>query len=91
MLGHRKNEDIKYRQNRIDITVYAGSRAALLLEVKRDWGLGENSSDVIQQAYQYALKHGIRLVAITNGDYYLIFDRASSVAARTLCKPSSRA
>ncbi len=79
-LGYKKHEDIKYRQGRIDITLCVDGRPVLLLEVKRSWELGAHSSDVIRQAYQYAHEQGIRFVAITNGDYYLLFDRLKGLS-----------
>jgi hypothetical protein len=74
-LGYRRHEDIKFRQGRIDIMLYAGGRPALLLEVKRDWALQAASHEARAQAYRYALEQGIRFVGITNGDYYQLFDR----------------
>jgi hypothetical protein len=79
-LGYRRHEDIKFRQGRIDLTLHIGGRPVLLFEVKRDWGLSFERADVLRQAYDYALTHGIRLVAVTNGDYYLFFDRLKGLS-----------
>ena len=42
--------------------------------------MGFSSTSAIQQAYRYAQEEGIRLVAITNGDYYLVFDRSKGLS-----------
>ena len=79
-LGYAKHRDIKYRQGRIDITLYSGDRAVAVFEVKRDWELNAESIGAIKQAYNYSLEQGIRFVVITNGDYYLLMDRLKGLS-----------
>lgn len=80
-LGYNKHQDIKYRQGRVDITIYSKGRPELLVEVKRDWDLSyDNSKGAIQQAYKYAHEQGIRYVVVTNGDFYLLFDRLKGLS-----------
>ncbi|MCA9605154.1 MAG: hypothetical protein KC619_06150, partial [Myxococcales bacterium] len=79
-LGYAKHQDIRYRQGRIDITLYAGNRPVAVFEVKRDWELNSASIAVIKQAYNYSLEQGIRFVVITNGDYYLVMDRLKGLS-----------
>ena len=80
-LGYVKHEDIKFRQRRLDVTISINNKPLLLLEVKKNWSLSYYSdSDAVQQAYEYALDHGIRFVSITNGDYYAIFDRLKGLS-----------
>lgn len=80
-LGHAKHRAIKYRQGRVDITICAEDTPILLVEVKRDWDLGlQKSRGEILQAYGYALDQGVRYVLLTNGDYYLLFDRLKGLS-----------
>lgn len=75
-LGYEKHKDIKYRQGRVDIAIWNENNALVVVEVKKDWNLSMyNSPEVIQQAYNYALDQGARYVFVTNGDYYVVFDR----------------
>lgn len=90
-LGFAKHQDIKYRQGRVDITVCANDRPVLLVEVKADWELSRHSragGRAIQQAYAYSLDQGVRYVAVTNGDAYILFDRLKglSLEANTLAE-----
>lgn len=48
----------------------------LTIEVKADWALSPKSKTYIEQAYGYAQEVGTRFVIITNGDRYVVFDRA---------------
>ncbi|MCP3993469.1 MAG: hypothetical protein GY722_00175 [bacterium] len=79
-LGYRKHEDIKYRQGRIDVALYDGDQPTVAFEVKRDWQLSSRNREVREQVYRYALEQGIRFAAITNGDYYLIYDRMKGLS-----------
>jgi Holliday junction resolvase-like predicted endonuclease len=75
-LGYEKHRDIKYRQGRVDISLWDKDRVLVIVEVKKDWNLSfYNSPDAVQQAYKYALDQGARWVILTNGDYYAVFDR----------------
>ena len=90
-LGFRKQQDIKYRLGRVDVTVWASDKPVLLVEVKPDWGLNRHTKagvKAIQQAYEYALDQGVRHVVVTNGDVYLLFDRLKglSLEANTLAE-----
>lgn len=85
-LGFKKHQDIKYRRGRVDITVYADDRPVLLVEVKKDWGLSRYSrigAEAVEQAYQYALDQGVRYVAVTNGDVYILFDRLKGLSVES--------
>lgn len=79
-LGFERHKDIRYRQGRIDITLYAEGRPVVVFEVKRSWELNADNRDVIRQAYNYSMEQGIRFVVITNGDYYLIMDRLKGLS-----------
>lgn len=80
-LGYEKHRDLKYRQGRVDISVWDGKNVLVIIEVKRDWNLSlYNSPDAVQQAYNYALDQGARYVILTNGDYYAIFDRLKGLS-----------
>ena len=46
------------------------------IEVKRDWNLNRRDLKAVKQAFGYAGEHGIRIVIVTNGDYYAIYDRS---------------
>ena len=71
LLGYQKHSDIKYRQSRIDITVWDNENPLLLLEVKREWNLNwETHASELKQAYGYSYDKGIRYILLTNGDYY---------------------
>lgn len=75
-IGYKRFIDIKFRVGRIDIAVLIDERPAIVIEVKRYWNLNvKNDQNVIQQAYNYALRNGARFVIISNGDYYAVFDR----------------
>lgn len=75
-LGYEKHRDIKYRQGRVDISLWEGRNLLVIVEVKKDWNLSLFSSpEAVQQAYDYALDKGARWVILTNGEYYAIFDR----------------
>lgn len=81
-LGYEKHRDIKYRQGRVDISLWEGNNLLVIVEVKRDWNLSiYNRSDAVQQAYNYALDRGARWVIVTNGDYYAVFDRLKGLSA----------
>ena len=85
-LGYKKHQDIKYRQGRVDVTIWASDRPVLLVEVKADWELSRYTrvgGEAIQQAYRYALDQGVRYVAVTNGDVYLLFDRLKGLSLET--------
>ena len=75
-IGYEKHRDIKYRQGRVDISIWAGNNPLVVVEVKKDWNLSlYNNPGAVQQAYNYALDQGTRYVLVTNGDYYVVFDR----------------
>jgi len=75
-IGYEKHKDIKYRQGRVDISIWNESKSILVVEVKRDWNLSlYNDANAMRQAYNYAHEQGARYIIITNGDYYAIFDR----------------
>ncbi len=80
-IGYKKHSDIKYRQSRIDLTIWDNNKPLLLLEVKRDWDLSwERNADALKQAYGYSYDKGIRYIILTNGDYYAIFDRLKGLS-----------
>ena len=80
-LGYEKHQDIRYRQGRVDISLWDKNRVLVIVEVKKDWNLSlYNSPDAVQQAYGYALDQGARWVILTNGDYYAIFDRLKGLS-----------
>ena len=81
-LGYEKHRDIKYRQGRVDISLWIGDNPLAIVEVKKDWNLSlYNSPKTIRQAYNYALDQGARYVILTNGDYYAIFDRLKGLSS----------
>jgi len=81
LLGYEKHSDIKYRQSRIDLTLFNEDKPFLLLEVKRDWSLSyETHASAVKQAYGYSCDKGIRYIVLTNGDYYAIFDRLKGLS-----------
>jgi len=80
-LGYVKHQDIKYRQGRVDISIWVGSNPLITVEVKKDWNLSlYNDRGAVRQAYDYALSQGTRYVIVTNGDYYLVFDRLKGLS-----------
>jgi len=80
-LGYQKHQDIRYRQNRIDITLSVQGLPVAVIEVKRAWDLSrDGAGGAIQQGYNYALSQGIRFVVISNGDTYLLFDRLKGLS-----------
>jgi len=80
-IGYVKHTDIKYRQGRVDISIWDGKTPLVIVEVKRDWNLSLYTSPaVVQQAYIYALDQGTRYVVVTNGDYYVVFDRLKGLS-----------
>jgi len=81
MLGYKKDVDIKYRLGRIDISIWDAKMQLAVVEVKRDWNMSmTNAIDAIRQAYWYAHEVGCRLVVVTNGDDYLLFDRIKGLS-----------
>ena len=85
-IGYEKDREIKYRQGRMDVSIWDGKNPLLVVEVKPDWGLTQYKDPrVIQQAYNYALSHGVRYVAVTNGDYYALFDRLKGLSYSSNC------
>jgi len=81
-LGYEKHRDIRFRQGRVDISLWEGDKVLAIVEVKKDWNLSlYNSTDAVQQAYNYALDRGARWVILTNGDYYAIFDRLKGLSS----------
>lgn len=81
LLGYQKHLDIKYRQSRIDLTIWNNENPLLVLEVKRDWNLNwETHALALRQAYGYSYDKGIRYILITNGDYYAFFDRVKGLS-----------
>lgn len=81
-LGYKKHRDIKYRQGRVDISLWEGDKILVIVEVKKDWNLSlYNRPVAVQQAYNYALDQGARYVILTNGDYYAIFDRIKGLSS----------
>lgn len=83
LLGYKKIEDIKYRQGRIDIKIVKNNKTVLVNEVKQSWDLNINSQETVRQAYNYAQEVGARYVAITNGDYYGLFDRKKGLSYKS--------
>lgn len=80
-LGYEKHNHIKYRQGRLDVSIYNDDRIVLLLEVKKDWQLDfETHRNDVNQAYSYSLEKGIRFIILTNGDYYALFDRLKGLS-----------
>ncbi len=80
-IGYKKDIDIKYRLGRIDLSLWEGKKQLAVVEVKRDWNLSFNNAvDAIKQAYWYAHDVGCRLVIVTNGDDYLLFDRIKGLS-----------
>jgi len=80
-IGYEKHTDIKYRQGRVDISIWDGKTPLVIVEVKRDWNLSLYTSPaVVHQAYIYALDQGTRYVVVTNGDYYVVFDRLKGLS-----------
>jgi hypothetical protein len=83
-LDYNKHTDIKFRQGRIDLSIWEKDTPLMVIEVKREWDLNlYKSSDAIKQAYAYALDIGCRLVVVTNGDDYLLFDRIKGLSINT--------
>jgi len=81
-LGYEKHRDIKYRQGRVDISIWDGNNPLVVVEVKKDWNLSlYNSPKAVKQAYNYALDQGARYVVVTNGDYYVVFDRLKGLSS----------
>lgn len=77
-LGYERFKEIKFRIGRIDISISIEGKPIVVIEVKKYWNLNwKKDRDVVEQAYKYALNNGARLVIISNGDYYAIFDRAN--------------
>ena len=83
-LDYEKHREIKYRQGRIDISIWHKDKPILVTEVKKDWNLTFlNSPEVVRQAYYYALEQGARYVIITNGNYYAVFDRLKGLSFKS--------
>lgn len=74
-LGYRSVRDIQYRQGHIDILIRVNNTPAIVVEVKRDWGLSSESLDYVNQAYGYSNQVGSPFVMITNGDTYVLYDK----------------
>jgi len=75
-LGYERFNDIIFRKGRIDISISIDNLPVIVVEVKRYWNLNVHSDcGVVRQAYNYALENGAKIVIITNGDYYAIYDR----------------
>lgn len=79
ILGFDRHTEIKYRQGRVDIGITYNDETIIVNEVKKDWNLSYNDKKTIKQGFGYALETGARFVAITNGDYYAIFDRSKGL------------
>jgi hypothetical protein len=79
-IGYEKHKDIKYRQGRMDISIWDGNNPLVIVEVKRDWNIYNNRHGAVEQAYKYALDQGMRYVLVTNGDYYVVFDRLKGLS-----------
>ena len=77
-LGFEKHRDIKYRQGRVDISLWEEDNVLVIVEVKKDWNLSRyNKPKAVLQAYKYALDKGSRLdlahfISISNDgiEYY---------------------
>jgi len=81
-LGYEKHRDIRYRQGRIDVSLWSEENMLVVVEVKRDWNLSlYNSPEAVQQAYRYALDQGARYIVLANGDYYAVFDRLKGLSS----------
>ena len=74
-LGYSPVSEIKYRQGNVDIQIQIDDAPIAVIEVKRSWSLTRHDSKILKQAFGYAGENGARVVVITNGDYYAIFDR----------------
>lgn len=81
VLGYEKHREIKYRQGRVDVSIWHGNNILCVVEVKKDWNLSSyNSSETVKQACNYALEEGTRYVIVTNGDYYAVYDRLKGLS-----------
>lgn len=81
-LGYEKHRDIKYRQGRVDVSLWDKDRILVIAEVKKDWNLSRyNNPDAVKQAYNYAIDQGARWVILTNGDYYAVYDRLKGLSS----------
>lgn len=74
-LGLRRFEEVVFRVGRVDIQVRNKSRTVAVIEVKRDWSLGDDATAARKQAFEYAQEAGARHVIVSNGDYYGWWDR----------------
>jgi len=79
LLGFEPTDEIKYQIGHIDVLIHTAD-LHVVIEVKKDWHLNRSRTDVIKQAYGYALQQGAAIVMITNGDYYAIFDRRKGLS-----------
>ncbi len=75
-LGYVRHTDIKYRQGRIDLSIRSGHEIVIVNKIKCEWFLSKENQKTIDQAFNYARAVGARYAVLTNGDYYLVFDRA---------------
>lgn len=81
-IGYKKDVEIKYRQGRMDISIWEGKSPVLVVEVKRERNLSQYTDNhgARKQAYDYALNHATRYVVVTNGDYYAVYDRLKGLS-----------
>ncbi len=74
LLGY-SNEEILFRRGSVDVSIMVPDEQTIVNEVKKDLSLKRKDKMVIRQAYGYAVESGARLVVVTNGDYYALYDR----------------
>jgi hypothetical protein len=80
-IGYEKHTDIKFRQGRMDISIWDRTSPLVVVEAKKEWNLSVyRSPESIEQAYRYALNRGARYVVVTNGDYYAVYDRLKGLS-----------
>jgi predicted type IV restriction endonuclease len=74
-LGYSSVSEIKFRRNNIDILIANNNESLITVEVKRRWSLNKNDIKTLRQAFNYSMESGTRYVMISNGDYYVLYDR----------------
>ena len=78
VLGYTPTDEIKFQRGRIDIIIEIQNKPLITVEVKKDWDLSERNTAYVQQAFNYSNETGTKFVVVTNGDRFLIYDRARS-------------
>lgn len=79
MLGYKRGAEIIFQMGHIDVLIRENGKPLVTIEVKRDWALSSNIKKARQQAFNYALEQGTKYVIITNGDYYVVYDRTKGM------------